>query len=168
MSRCVQSWKTRLIVQHFVQPNSKEISSLCITAFLRGNSPVTGGFPHKRPVMGKEFSCHDEGNKIQSGLVLRPIHDDVIKWRHFPRFWPFVRGIHRSPVNSPHKGQRRGALMFSLFCVWINGWVNNCEAGELRGYRSHYDVTVMRQKYIGAYKKANKGQARNYTPVCGL
>ena len=46
-------------------------------------------------------------------------HDDVITWKHFPRFWPFMRGIHRSPVNSPHKGQRRGALMFSLICVWI-------------------------------------------------
>ena len=36
---------------------------------------------------------------------------------HFPRHWPFVRGIHRSPVNSPHKGQWRGALMFSLICA---------------------------------------------------
>ena len=45
------------------------------------------------------------------------IHDDVIKWRHFPRYWPFVRGIHRSPVKSPLKGQWRGALMFSLICV---------------------------------------------------
>ena len=44
-------------------------------------------------------------------------HDDVIKWIHFPRYWPFVRGIHRSPMNSPHKGQWRGALMFSLNCV---------------------------------------------------
>ena len=43
-------------------------------------------------------------------------HDDVIKWKHFPRYWPFVRGIHRSPVNSPHKGQWRGTLMFSLIC----------------------------------------------------
>ena len=42
-------------------------------------------------------------------------HDDAIKWKHFPRNWPFVRGIHRSPVNSPHKGQWRGALMFSFF-----------------------------------------------------
>ena len=41
-------------------------------------------------------------------------HDDVIKWKHFPRYWPFVRGIHWSPVNSPHKGQWRGALMFSF------------------------------------------------------
>ena len=31
------------------------------------------------------------------------IHDDVIKWTHFPHYWPFVRGIHRSPVNSPTK-----------------------------------------------------------------
>ena len=42
------------------------------------------------------------------------LHDDIIKWKHFPRYWPFVRGIHWSPVNSPHKGQWRGALMFCL------------------------------------------------------
>ena len=70
-------------------------------------------------------------------------HDDVIKWKHFPRYWPFVRGIHRSPVTSPHKGQWRGALMFSLICVWINGWINNRETGDLRRYRALYDVTVM-------------------------
>ena len=71
------------------------------------------------------------------------IHDDVIKWKHFPRYWPFVRGIHRWPVNSPHKGQWRGALMFSLICAWINGWVNNGEAGDLRRHRAHYYVNVM-------------------------
>ena len=63
-------------------------------------------------------------------------HDDVIKWKHFPRYWPFVREIHRSPVNSPHKGQWRGALMFSLIYAWINDWVNNREAGDLRRYRA--------------------------------
>ena len=68
-------------------------------------------------------------------------HDDVIK--HFPRYWPFVRGIHRSPVNSSHKGQWRGALMVSLICVWINGLVNNREAGDLRRHRAHSDVIVM-------------------------
>ena len=70
-------------------------------------------------------------------------HDDVIKWRHSPRYWPFVRGIHRSPVNSPHKGQWRGALMFPPICAWIHGCANNCEAGDSRRHRSHYDVTVM-------------------------
>ena len=70
-------------------------------------------------------------------------HDDVIKWKQFPRCWPFVREIHRSPVNSPHKGQWRGALMFSWFWVWINGWANNRKAGDLRRYRAHYDVIVM-------------------------
>ena len=64
-------------------------------------------------------------------------HHDVIKWKHYRRNWPFVRGIHRSTMNSPHKGQWRGALMFSLICVWIN------EAGDLRRYRAHCDVIVM-------------------------
>ena len=67
----------------------------------------------------------------------------IDRWKHFPRHWPFVRGIHRSPVNFPHKGQWRGALMFSLICAWINDWVNNRKAGDLRRYRAHYDVSVM-------------------------
>ena len=67
-----------------------------------------------------------------------PQHDDVIKWKHFPRYWPFVWRIHRSPVNSLHKGQWRGALMFSLICARINGRVNNGEASDLRRYRAHY------------------------------
>ena len=58
-------------------------------------------------------------------------HYDVIKRKHFPRYWPFARGIHRSPVNSPHKGQWRWALMFSSICARINGWVNNHEAGVI-------------------------------------
>ena len=70
-------------------------------------------------------------------------HDDVTNWKHLPCYWPFVWGIHRSPVNSPHKGQWRGALMFSLIYAWINGCVNNREAGDLRRHRGHYDVTVM-------------------------
>ena len=70
-------------------------------------------------------------------------HDDVIKWKHFPRYWSFVWGIHRWLVNSPHKGQWRGALMFSLICSWINGWVNHREAGDLKGHCAHCDVIVM-------------------------
>ena len=42
-------------------------------------------------------------------------HDDVMKWKHFPRYWPFVRAIHWPPVDSRHKGQWRGALMFLWF-----------------------------------------------------
>ena len=64
-------------------------------------------------------------------------HDDVIKWIHFPRYLPFVGGIHWSPVNSPYKGQWRGALMFSLIWAWTNGLVNNRDAGDLRRHRAH-------------------------------
>ena len=55
----------------------------------------------------------------------------------------FVRGIYRSPVNSPHKGQWRGALMFSFICAWTNSWASNGEAGDLRRHHAHYDVIVM-------------------------
>ena len=75
-------------------------------------------------------------------------------WRHqmetFSALLAICAGIHQSPVNSPHKGQWRGALMFSLICVWINGWVNNREAGELRCYRVHCDITVMTNQFVNA------------------
>ena len=76
------------------------------------------------------------------------MHGDIIKWKHFPHYWPFVRGIHQSPVNSPHKAQWRRALMFSLNGAWINGWVNNGEAGDLRHYRTQYDVTVITTRIL--------------------
>ena len=53
-----------------------------------------------------------------------------------------------SPVNSLHKGQWHGALMFSLICAWINGWVNNHKAGDLRRHCVHYDVPVMLTKHL--------------------
>ena len=56
----------------------------------------------------------------------------------FPRYWPFFRGIHRWPVDSPH-----GALMFSLICTTTNGWIISRDAGVLRRHCTHYDVTVM-------------------------
>ena len=67
-------------------------------------------------------------------LTVPVLHDDVIKWKHIPRYWHFMWGIHRSPVNSPHIGQLHGAILFSvavllllLIWAWINGWVNNRE-----------------------------------------
>ena len=67
----------------------------------------------------------------------------MIKWKHFLGYWPFVQGIQRSPVNSPHKGQWREALTFSLICAWINGWVTNREAGDLRRHYAHCNIIVM-------------------------
>ena len=136
-----------------------------------GNSPVTGGFPAQKASSAENVfiwcrhhvaSCNlcdymsiwfddvIEGSKLHLVLLLGMVyvsgshcHDDVIKWKHFPRYCPFVRGIHRSTVNSPHKGQWRGALMFSLIYAWISDWVNNREAGDLRCHHGHYDVMVI-------------------------
>ena len=68
-------------------------------------------------------------------------------WHHqmetFSVLLAICAGIHWSPVNSPHKGQWRGALMFSLICASINDWVNNHETGDLRRHCAHCDVIVM-------------------------
>ena len=72
-------------------------------------------------------------DKTRDTVSMEIPYDDVIKWKHFSRRWHFVRGIHR-------KG---GALMLSLICAWIKGWVNNGEAGDLRRHRAQYDVILM-------------------------
>ena len=68
---------------------------------------------HKAGIIAFKFKCF-------IGFIYCPIdenlywksivHDDVIKWKQFPRYWPFVQGIHRWPVNSPHKGQSCGSF----------------------------------------------------------
>ena len=85
--------------------------------------------------------------------------DSMMTSSNFPRNWPFVWGIHWSPVNSPHKGQWRGALMFYLICVWINDRVNTREAGDLRRYQGHYDVNVMSQ---------NTSHRLSMRAICGV
>ena len=84
------------------------------------------------------FLCHEMYWKIHKHLISW--------WRHqmetFYALRALCAGIHLSPVNSPHKGQWRGALMFSFICAWINSWVNNRKAGDLRRHRAHYDVTT--------------------------
>ena len=102
------------------------------------------------------------------------IHDDVIKRKHFLRYWSFVWGIHRSPVNSPNKGQWRGAMMFSSICAWINGWVHNREADDLKHHRAHWDVIVISSRpligksfnyfyHLGVRNYSQNGQRFNFS-----
>ena len=94
------------------------------------------------------YILHDWSDKTRYSICTIDVHAFATPWwRHqmetFSALLALCAGNSPVPVNSPHKGQWRGALMFSLICVWINGWVNNREAGDLRRYRGHHDVTVM-------------------------
>ena len=82
-------------------------------------------------------------SKLPKHKVDLYFHDDVIKRKSFPCYLPFVRGIHRSPVDSPHKSLWRPDLVFSLICAWTSGLASNRDAGDLRRHLAHYDVTVM-------------------------
>ena len=92
-------------------------------------------------------SCLNEKNDIvllNFGKAMHPNHDDVIKYNTtFCALLDLCAGNSPVPVNCPHKGQWRGALMFYLICAWINSWVYNRGAGNLRRHRAHYDIIVM-------------------------
>ena len=89
------------------------------------------------------------------------VHNDVIKWKHFPRNWSFVRGIHRSPANSLLKASDAELWCFSLICAWISAWVNNCEAGDLGRYCAHYDVIVLQWSNLTNMIRESHGSANN-------
>ena len=91
---------------------------------------VRDNYVISRPSLVQMMVCR----LINTKPLLEPRLAYVIRWQK-------SRNL---PVNSPHKGQWRRALMFSLICAWKkNGWVNNREAGDLRRHRAHYDVIVM-------------------------
>ena len=91
-------------------------------------------------LQGKQISiCDSDDNRmLDLPWIIHTVHvllciivyDDVIKWKHFPRYWPFVRGIHRSPD-----------VFFDLRLT--NSWAENGDAGDLRRNRAYYDVIVM-------------------------
>ena len=109
-------------------------------------------------LLNKNFVQISQGNELGRWILSCYCgcsdHDGVVKWKYF-RVTGHLCG-HRSPVNSQHKGQWRAALMFSLNCAWIKGWVNTREAGDLRRHRAHYDVIVMI-----FYHKWGRGVAKN-------
>ena len=98
------------------------------------------------------YVCHCASGSSNGSPEPSLIHDDVIKWKHFPRYrLALCEG--NPPVNGgfPSHGQRRGALMFSLICSWINGCWNNRKVSGLRRYRGNYDVSVMSCSNVGSY-----------------
>ena len=76
-------------------------------------------------------------------ILLDYLHDDVIKWKHYPRYWPFVRGIHRWPVDCPHKASDAELWCFFFYLRLNKRWASNRDAGDLRRHRTQYDVTLM-------------------------
>ena len=70
------------------------------------------------------------------------IHDDVVKWKLFPRYWPFVRGT-TGHWWVPLTKASDADLWYILWSASTNGWANNRDAGDLRRHRARYDVTIM-------------------------
>ena len=108
--------------------------------------------------------CNGRFHNTQSGERFMT-HDDVIKWKHFPPYWPFVRGIHRLPVNSPHKGQWHGALMFVFFHLCLNNRLSKQSWGWWFETPSHNDFIVMHMFWIKIIIASDNVLLRCYTLI---
>ena len=111
----------------------------CIFDFATSTVPADGLAPlGVRPYAGRMMT-----NSVSPGAMI----NGAPWWRHqmetFPRYWPLARGIHRSPVDFPHKDMWRRPLIFASICAWTNGWANNRDAGDSGRRCAHYGVTVM-------------------------
>ena len=133
----------RLNATELIYPNSESHNGDVTWAFMCFKSPwatvcskIYSGYQHRKHLSLILLACWTpsiKGQTYRRFHVMTPywavkylislahpmldqliFHEDAIKWKHFPRYWPFVRGIHRSPMNSPHKGQWRGALVIEL------------------------------------------------------
>ena len=121
--------------------------TFCIISLLEEVDWNGGDSLHGVPIV---VDLSDVLNKTLNKPFGMHTHSDTIAidktwWRHQKETLPalLVLCVGNSPVNSPHKGQWRGALMFSLISAWTNGWVNHRDAGDTRRHLAHYDVTVM-------------------------
>ena len=119
---------------------------------------------NKWRIFSNEFMNKKFCNLISWKFILEDLVDDksLPWWRHQMETFSALLALcagHWSMVNSPHKGQWRGAVMFCLIYAWINGWVNTGEAGDLRRHRAHYDVIVMTGSDTDLVPSGNKAHA---------
>ena len=124
---------------------------------------------HKTEVSCNVFKIN---RAFADGLTLQYLRT-VSWWRHqmetFPRYWPFVRGIHWSPVNSPQKVQWRWVFMFYLICTWTNSLANNGDAGDsLQWHHNERDgvsIISLTIVYSTVYSGADQGKHKNFASL---
>ena len=137
-NRQPHDWLLNRIFRH----RSKKASKLRVTGLCEGNSPVTGEFPAQRASDAENVSIwwrHHVGGCCFGAInttakYFYRQHDEVIIWKRFPCYWPFVRGIHRPPVTR--------IFIFTYLLDWISGSTNGWVGGDLGRYGGHYDVAV--------------------------
>ena len=102
----ISIWKLVRVPKAHIQSFSLKFSSVLFVQYTNFGERI---FWWAREALVKQPPV-DTIHGVNHAFPVSYYHDDVIKWKHFPFYWPFVRGIHRSPVNSLQKGQWRGAL----------------------------------------------------------
>ena len=127
---CIHIFQRSKLLSTLDYDNAVKFDFLTVNIYFLLNSQWKCCFKinHLRPkVKNIWLNCNIERNPCSINCIYQAVDT---WWRHqmeiFPRHWLCVRGIHRWPVNSHHKGLWRGALMFSFICGWIHGFWRHC------------------------------------------
>ena len=82
-------------------------------------------------------------NNVVSAIMMTPPNGNIFRVNgHLCGEFSGHRWISRTKASGAE------LWFFSVICAWINGWVNNGEAGDLKRHRAHYDVIVMIEFYL--------------------
>ena len=147
------------------------------TIFATSNVDSIGGIPHKIYSKQRNFNPHEKPISLlnvpictqgmqrtwwpEAGTII--VTGPYSWWRHqretFSALLAVCEGNPLVSGGSPHKGQWRGDLMFSLIFPWTNDWATNRDADDLRLHPAHYDVTVM------CYPTTRRGHRLTYSAV---
>ena len=129
--------KSKALKEWIISYILRIIHSSVVSMYLWTYQPGHGSFISNEIII----VSHEE----RSHLRLQ-YHDDAIRWKHFPRYWHFVRGISDRWISLTKAGDEE-LWCFLWSAPWMNGWVNNSEADDLRSHRVHCNVNVMIEQW---------------------
>ena len=138
--------------------NANDTDSLCSWRIALSGSAVSS------PGISTLYEWY-HSNEAKQLKARSRLHDNFMRWRWFPRYWPFVRGIHQCLVDIPPKTSVTWALMFPLVLSLTDGWKNSQVVGDLIRHESHCDgilmdswntVYVLEAMAIGTYNEVSK------------
>ena len=139
--------KLRFINKNYNHPHFIRIRPMCLTAAVNEicQMSVMKFSWHLLRVRLNFIYLHDRKLLLERCHLGLFFLTKLTWWRHqmetFSALLALCAG--NSPVYSPHKGQWRGASIFSLIWACSNSWANKGDAGDLRCHGAHYDVIVM-------------------------
>ena len=144
--------KLELKRYNWLNPNSVQDDNVSVSSVSVSSTGITETISCRGAIHleTRVVLCMHSCGKVSAGFT-PTFHDDVMKWKYFPRYWPFVRGIHRSTGGFP--SQRPVTRSFDAFFYLRLTKRFSKHSGRrwFRRYCAHHDVSARRQSFLHWY-----------------